>query len=151
MPIWTAYAGLSGGREAEPAVIRWTAVPFILRRGACAAHLVLIAGLSLLPAGLFPLAATRIPGMDKVIHVALYGVLGGLLRWAADEREAWAAGWALPLAGAAYGLLMEGAQLWLSGGARSFSWGDALANLLGVVLFWCGTGRLLGRRSPAGS
>ncbi len=118
-------------------------VPLAVRRGLCAAHLALIAVLSLVPARLFPPSATQVPGMDKVVHVVLYGVLGVLLRWAAEGGAAWAKGWTLPLAGAGYGLLMEACQLCFSGGQRSFSWADALANLAGVMLFWHLAGRVL--------
>jgi len=123
------------------------AVPMVARRWACGAHLALIAILSLLPAWMFPPSAAGIPGIDKVAHVAMYGVLGILLRWAAGDKsqtrdnrpetrdfEIWM--WGLPLAGAGYGLLMELLQLGFSGGSRMFSWWDAAANLAGVVLFW---------------
>ena len=121
------------------------ACPMGLRRTACAAHLGLIAVLSLLPAWLFPPAAAGIPGMDKLVHVAMYGVLGALLRWAAGPKVSPAGRW-LPLAAAGYGLLMEFLQLEFSGGARMFSWGDAAANLAGAFLFWGVAERFLGNR-----
>lgn len=82
------------------------------------------------------------PGLDKLVHVALYAGLGLLLRWAAEGRRGGAREWAVPLAGAVYGLLLEVGQLVLTGGERTFSWGDALANLAGVELAWHLTGRL---------
>lgn len=124
---------------------RLALVSLAARRWLCAAHLGLIAALSLVPAWLFPPSAAGVPGLDKAVHVLMYGILGILFRWAADESSRWSADWKLPMAGAAYGLLMEGFQLWFSGGTRAFSWGDALANLAGVVLFWHGTGRILNR------
>ncbi|NLG36350.1 MAG: VanZ family protein, partial [Lentisphaerae bacterium] len=124
---------------------RLALVSLAARRRLCAAHLGLIAVLSLVPAWLFPPSAAGVPGLDKAAHVLMYGILGILFRWAADESSRWSADWKLPMAGAAYGLLMEGFQLWFSGGTRAFSWGDALANLAGVALFWHGTGRILNR------
>lgn len=118
------------------------AVPRAVRRWACAAHLALIAVLSLLPGWIFPASASRIPGLDKWVHAAMYGVLGALLRWAAGAKVGPAGRW-LPLAGGGYGLLMEFLQRWISGGSRTFSWGDAAANLAGVVLLWMAAGRIL--------
>ena len=124
--------------------LRLLACPLRVRRWACAGHLALIAFLSLVPAWLFPPSVSAIPGIDKWAHVAMYGVLGALLRWAAGPAAtARAARW-LPVAGVAYGFLMELLQLWISGGGRSFSWADAAANLVGVVLCWGAAGRFLG-------
>lgn len=82
--------------------------------------------------------------MDKWAHLAMYGVLGALMRWTAGPgKPSPAARW-LPVAGAGYGLLMEGLQRWIGGAGRMFSWGDAAANLAGVVLFWMAAGRVLG-------
>lgn len=119
--------------------------PQRFRKWACAGHLALIAVLSLVPAWMFPPAAAGVPGIDKIAHVAMYGVLGALLRWAAGpQAETRAARW-LPVAGVFYGFLMELLQRWLGGGSRAFSWGDVAANLAGVVLFWVAAGRFLGR------
>ena len=118
--------------------------PLGLRRWICAAHLALIAVLSLVPAWLFPPSLTEVPGIDKWVHVAMYGVLGALLRWAAGARIG-AADWWRPAAGAGYGVLMEFLQLWCGGGTRSFSWADAWADLAGVVVFWLLAGRVLAK------
>lgn len=126
------------GRHAVSAKVRWTF---------CGLHLALIAVLSLLPAWLFPPAPAGVPGLDKLVHVAMYGVLGVLLRWAAAERLNRMAGWGLPLAGAGYGLSMEMGQLWLAAGGRSFSWADAAANLVGVVAAWLAAGWFSNRRA----
>ncbi len=115
------------GYFAVPVKVRWTL---------CGLQFGLIALLSLLPAWLMPPAPARVPGIDKFVHLAMYAVLGVLLRWAAEERPSRIAGWGWPLAGAGYGLLMETCQLWLAAGGRSFSWADAAANLLGVVAAW---------------
>ena len=125
------------------------ACPMRVRRAACAVHLALIAVLSLAPAWLFPPSPPGLPGIDKVVHVGLYGVLGALLRWAAGAWGERRAALALPAAGALYGLLLELLQPWLGGAGRAFSWGDAAANLAGVGLFWVAAGRFLGReKSP---
>jgi hypothetical protein len=105
------------------------------RRQACAIHLVLIAALSLVPAWLFPPSLAQVPGIDKWAHVAMYGVLGALFRWAAGQETVPPAARWLPAAGAGYGLLMEILQACM-GATRMFSWGDELSNLAGVVLFW---------------
>ena len=104
-------------------------------------YLILIAVLSLLPVWLFPQAISQMWGMDKLVHVGMYGVLGVLLRWAAAGNNGWTRGWRLPLAGAGYGWVMECFQYGFSGGARTFSMGDAIANLVGVSVFWWWTNR----------
>lgn len=127
-------------------------VPAVVRRWVCAAHLVVIAVLSLLPIWLFPPSISEIQGIDKIVHFAMYGLLGALLRWAADGSQWGSRCWGLPMAGAAYGLLMEGCQFWFSGGGRSFSWGDAVANWMGVMLFWWWIGcrwRVVADTAPA--
>ena len=130
-------------------MIQPTSVSLVVRRWICAFHLALIAVLSLAPAWLFPPSPPGIPGIDKAVHVGLYGVLGALLRWAAGTwAERRAALW-LPVAGAAYGFMLEGLQPWIGGAGRMFSWGDAAANLAGVGLFWLLAGWFLGReKSP---
>ena len=124
------------------------ACPPWVRRGICAAHLAVIAVLSLAPAWLFPPSPPGLPGIDKVVHVGLYGVLGALLRWAAGPRAAPRAALWLPAAGAVYGFLLELLQPWMGGAGRAFSWGDAAANLVGLFLFWIAAGRWLGRKNP---
>ncbi len=118
--------------------------PLVFRRWICATHMVLIAGLSLVPAWLFPPSLAEVPGLDKWVHVAMYGLLGALLRWAAGNRPG-AGAWRWPVAGAGYGLLLEWLQLAMCGGTRAFSWGDVGANLAGVVVFWLLTDRALAR------
>lgn len=118
--------------------------PLAWRRRICAAHMVLIAVLSLVPAWLFPPALAEVPGLDKWVHGALYGLLGALLRWAAGNRPG-AGAWRWPVAGAGYGLLLEWLQLAMCGGTRAFSWGDAGANLAGVVGFWLLADRAMAR------
>ncbi|MDD3440651.1 MAG: hypothetical protein PHU50_04285, partial [Kiritimatiellae bacterium] len=62
--------------------LSFSVVSLAVRRGLCAAHAGLIAVLSLAPVWLFPPSAGSVPGLDKVVHFVLYGLLGALLRWA---------------------------------------------------------------------
>ena len=127
--------------------VRLRAAPFGVRRLACAIHLAAITLLSLIPAWLFPPSLAQIPGADKWAHGAMYGLLGALLRWAAEEEgKASPSPWGWPLAAAGYGLLMEFLQLQIGGGTRMFSWSDAAANLAGAVACWHAAGRILGNR-----
>ena len=142
---------MSGPREppAMPASCRAGArrrpCPLAARRWICGGYLAWIAVLSLVPAWLFPPSLTEVPGIDKWVHVAMYWGLGMLLRWAAGAgRLPWRA-WGLPLAGAGYGLLMECLQCAMNGAGRAFSWGDAGANLVGVVLLWSATDWVMAR------
>ena len=132
-------------------MIRLTSVSLVVRRWICAGHAALIAVFSLAPAWLFPPSPPGVPGIDKAVHVGLYGILGALLRWAAGPwGKRRAAGW-LPAAGGAYGLLLEWLQPWIGGAGRAFSWGDAAANLAGVALFWWAVDRFLRRgNDPSG-
>ncbi len=130
-------------------MIRPASVSLALRRWICAVHLAVIAVLSLARRGCFRRRRPGLPGIDKAVHVGLYGILGALLRWAAGAWGERRAALALPAAGALYGLLLELLQPWLGGAGRAFSWGDAAANLAGVGLFWWIAGRFLGReKSP---
>ena len=124
----------------------WRTVSQTVRAWICGAYVGLITAISLVPAGLFPPSLPQLPGMDKVVHLGMYGVLGMLMRWVAAGSLTWERRWALPLAGAVYGLLLEGAQQALAGSGRAFSWGDAAANLAGVGLGWWGAER---RRADA--
>ena len=103
---------------------------------ACTGHTGLITVLSLAPARLFPAPAGGIPGIDIGVHVAMYGVLGGLLRWAAGPRPLALAARGLPAAAAVYGLMLEGVQIGLNSAGRTGSWLDAWANLAGIVFGW---------------
>lgn len=91
-----------------------------------AAWAALLFGLSALPAGATPSAPISFPGDDKVVHAALYAVLGGLLRLAIGRS-----GPAVALA-AAYGVTDEVHQAFVPG--RDASVFDWLADLLGAAL-----------------
>ncbi len=91
-----------------------------------AAWAALLFGLSSLPAGRAPSSPLSFPGDDKVVHAALYGVLGGLLRVALGRS-----GPAIALA-AAYGVSDELHQSFVPGrDADAFDW---LADVAGAAL-----------------
>ena len=132
-------------------MIRLVMVSQSIRRGLCAAHAGLIAGLSLAPAWVFPPSAGSVPGLDKVVHFVLYGLLGALLRWAQPPGRGGRRGAAWVAAAAGYGLLMEILQLTLCAGSRGFSWGDALANTAGAAGGWALAQRVLARQKSQGT
>ena len=112
------------------------ACPLKRRRQACGLHLILIAVLSLMPIWFFPPSLVQVHGLDLWVHGALYGLLGALFRWTAGQEKISPVAWGLPAAGAGYGLLMEFLQKWIGGEGRGFSWWDAWADFVGVILFW---------------
>lgn len=95
-----------------------------------AAWAALLFGLSSLPAGATPTAPISFPGDDKVVHAALYAVLGGLLRVALGR-----AGPAVAFA-AAFGVTDELHQAFVPGrDADALDWlADVVGALLGAVL-----------------
>ena len=91
-----------------------------------AAWAALLFGLSSLPAGATPASPLSFPGDDKVVHAALYAVLGGLLRLALGRT-----GTAVALA-ATYGATDELHQAFVPGrDADLFDW---FADLAGAAL-----------------
>ena len=94
-----------------------------------AAWATLLFGLSSLPAGATPSSPISFPGDDKVVHAALYAVLGGLLRIALGRS-----GPAIALA-AAYGVTDEVHQAFVPGrDADVFDWlADAVGAALGAA------------------
>ena len=101
---------------------RWRAgllaCPLGIRRLACGGHLALIALLSLMPAWLFPPSDVSIPGVDKIVHLAMYGWLGVLLRWEASREGGRTAGNGHLTGAIGYGLLMEVLQLLVGAAER---------------------------------
>ena len=90
-----------------------------------AAWAALLFGLSSLPPGATPTSPLSFPGDDKVVHAALYAVLGGLLRVALGRS-----GPAVALA-AAYGVTDELHQAFVPG--RDADVLDWLADLVGAA------------------
>ena len=90
----------------------------------------LLFGLSSLPAGSTPASPFSFPGDDKVVHAALYAVLGGLLRLALGRT-----GPAIAIA-AAYGASDEVHQAFVPGrDADVFDWfADVAGAVLGAAL-----------------
>ena len=84
---------------------------------------------------------------DKVAHFLAYAALGTLAFW--SQLSLFGRGWAAPLALAAYGALLEGAQG--LGGVRAMDPADAAANGLGALAGYAGAyllARLYALRAP---
>jgi VanZ family protein len=97
--------------------------------------LVVLAATSL-PASAFP-PLLRIPGLDKLVHMAMYGVLAALGARPALASSRGAKGIAWLLAGIAlFAALDELHQIWIPGrSADVFDWvADMGGALLGIVL-----------------
>jgi VanZ family protein len=116
-----------------------------IRRRICAAYLLALTAASLFPSWWFPPSTPQFSGADKLVHVAMYAIFSALVYWAA-EPSPWRKTLWLPMALALYGLFMEGLQLGLGWGMRSFEWLDAVANLAGSLAGWIWLSK---RSSPA--
>jgi VanZ family protein len=103
---------------------------FALKLSVSIIYIGIIVTLSLLPASDFP-KVPLFPGVDKVIHVAMYFILAVTLLWA--FRETNAARWKLYGFIVTWGLIMEIVQNLMNLG-RSFSLLDILANITGAFL-----------------
>ena len=78
---------------------------------------------------------------DKIDHAFAYGILAWLMLLASKfYKKLWLSSLMVFLISGGIGLFLEYCQLWLTTNC-SFSYGDALANvlgaLLGVILFGC--------------
>ena len=71
-------------------------------------------------------------GIDKLIHSVLYGILGVCLAWSKLRTGSKIPGYQLLLVGIVYGYLDEWHQSFVPG--RFPSWGDGLADVLGLVI-----------------
>jgi VanZ family protein len=105
--------------------------------GAALAQAVLIFALSARPGDAYP--SVGLPGLDKVVHFALYAPLGGFLCVAIGGRVAFAA-----LGGALYGITDEVHQSYVPG--RFPDAGDAVADAFGAAAGALWAGRRLARR-----
>jgi len=89
---------------------------------------------------------------DKLIHLALYGVLGATLAWGKNSASTAPPHWALLLLGVAYGALDEWHQSFVP--RRDPSLDDLLADVVGVgvgyLLLWLVSSRW-GRIRSGGS
>jgi VanZ family protein len=76
------------------------------------------------------------PQADKLVHFCMFGLLAGLICWAADARCRHRKAALLALvAVSAYGSLIEVLQPLLLPNDRCFSLGDIAANILGAAFF----------------
>jgi VanZ family protein len=82
-----------------------------------------------------------LPGADKVLHAAVYGVLGAMVARAAGAKAPWRSLLVGALAGTLCGMLDEWVQGHVPG--RTRSWADLLADAAGAAF-----GGLLGRFRP---
>lgn len=73
-----------------------------------------------------------IGGLDKLVHTILYFVLGASLAWSRWKTGSKVPGFMLVLVGIIYGYLDEWHQSFVPG--RFPSWGDGLADVIGLVL-----------------
>lgn len=103
--------------------LRWLAV---------SGYVALVTYLSLMPSR----DAERLmlfPFEDKLAHFCMYGGLALVAYWVLP-KSFWKMHWiGIAFTAAAYGFLMELAQLALPNLGREFSWFDALSNTLGAL------------------
>lgn len=74
------------------------------------------------------------PLQDKVAHLAMFGVLGVLVRWSIPDG--WGRGWRRWVVGAilmGYGIGSEGMQALIPGAARLYEVGDIVMDCAGSV------------------
>ncbi len=105
-------------------------IPFRFKIATTALYVLLVAALSLLPAGNLP-KVPLFPGADKLIHSGMYFVLSILILWTFHAKKI--ARWKLYSFVVAWGLFMECLQILMNAG-RHFSFYDIVANITGVVL-----------------
>ncbi len=100
-------------------------------------YIIVVTGLSLLPAGAFPISGRDLfPHADKVVHFGMYALFTFLLFFAWPERFSGKRTQFLPLLCViAWGTLMEIFQ-GLGGYGRNFSHLDIMANILGFIPGW---------------
>jgi len=72
------------------------------------------------------------PGLDKLVHGVLYGILGVSLAWSKLRTGSKIPGYRLLLIGVVYGYLDEWHQSFVPG--RFPSWEDGLADVAGLII-----------------
>jgi len=105
-------------------------IPFRYKLAVTCVYVILVAALSLIPAGDLP-EVPLFPGADKLVHSGMYFGLSILILWTFHAKKN--ARWKLYSFVIGWGLLMECLQILMNAG-RHFSFFDILANITGVVL-----------------
>lgn len=108
-----------------------------IRRTISGIYLLLITSLSLFPSNTFEEIPYLFEHMDKVIHFLIYGGLSALLCWTFPRKNQKMLLYftAIVLFCTLYGIFMEILQGTFRELDRSFSWGDMIANITGVIVF----------------
>jgi len=111
--------------------------PGWVRRSTSGAYILAITILSMIPARTFEEIPSLFDNMDKPAHALMYGGMAALLCWTfrIGQRKTFLYYSVIFLFCAGYGILMETIQAALSNLDRNFSWGDALANIVGIAVF----------------
>jgi VanZ family protein len=105
-------------------------IPFGFKITTTALYVLVVAALSLLPAGDLP-KVPLFPGADKLIHTGMYFILSFLILWTFHAKNI--ARWKLYSFVVGWGLLMECLQILVNAG-RSFSFYDIVANVTGAIM-----------------
>ena len=96
---------------------------------------VLVNLLLLAPAQTFRDVSQIFPFQDKIVHLAIFGILAALIRWSIPNP--WGRGWKgglVRLVLMSYGTGTECLQALFSSLGRSFEWADILMDCIGIVL-----------------
>lgn len=120
-------------------------IPGWLRTGFTVVYLMGVTWVSLSTSLTFP-STLSFSASDKIFHLLVYGILGGLMRWVFWGHLMGAVrSLSILAAVCGYGVIMEIAQEMFTKGMRQFDPLDIAANSLGAVLFWVFTGFVLNR------
>lgn len=114
-------------------VVFFDRIPAPLRRYATGAYVILVTLASLAPSSTFEEMPPLIEGMDKIIHFLMYSVMALMIYWCTRFQMRLLHYLGIILFCSAYGFVMEILQLTLTHGDRTFSWGDATANVIGAL------------------
>ncbi len=96
-------------------------------------------GLLFMPAKAMP-EVSLFPFQDKIAHLAMFGILGGLIRWSIPAG--WGRGWRVWVVGVVlvgYGIGTECIQALIPRAARMYEAGDIVVDCAGVLAgLWIG-------------
>jgi len=96
-----------------------------------------------LPSQTFRHVSAVLPFQDKVVHLAIFWILTGLIRWSIPNP--WGRGWkggGIMLVLMSYGIGTECLQALIPSLGRSFEWADILVDCIGIVAGMSLCGRL---------